>query len=201
MIYVSIDIETGGLIARDKNSKLIPQIIEFGAILDDLENPKPLEELPTFHCYFLWDHYTGDPYALQMHSKIFKRIAEEEEGYNYYYPHKFGYYFYDFLKQNGLEPTPSPENKKALEKVYINVAGKNFGTFDMVFLDEQTDLSKYVRMRHRFVDPGTMFMRKEDESVPSLEECLKRAKMDSNVKHDAVSDALDVVKLVRYKMT
>ena len=78
MRYASIDIETTGL------DLSYCQMLEFGCVLDDME--APVENLPTFHCYILRPYYTGDPYALAMHSTIFKRIANLEPGYNYYKP-------------------------------------------------------------------------------------------------------------------
>ena len=188
MKYCSIDIETTGLIVDECD------IVEFGAVLDDIcgmLTPERLSELPVFHCYFKKEYYQGSPYALSMHPKIFRRIAEKEEGYNYYNAEKFGYQFKKFLLANGYEEEDG--------RVYINAAGKNFGAFDLQFLDRKTDLNKHVKIRHRILDPGSMYMVVDDEVVPGTEECLRRANLDPNVTHKAVDDAFDVVKLIRYK--
>jgi len=187
--YVSIDIESCGL-DTDKHS-----ILEFGAVLDDLQNPLPIEELSKFHCYFLPVNdgdFVGSPYALSMHPIILRRIAEREKGYRYYSPLKFGSFFKQFLLKNGYEAEH--------DRVYINVAGKNFGTFDLQVLNKQTDLSKHVKIRHRMLDPGAMFATKEDDTLPGLEECLNRIGEAPVVSHTAIEDAIDVVKLIRYKM-
>jgi len=189
MKYISIDLEACGLIT-DRHS-----ILEFGAVLDDLQNPLPIEELPRYHCYFLPINdgdFIGSPYALSMHPKIFRRIAEREEGYDYYSPLKFGYSFKQFLLKNGYEA----EN----DRVIINVAGKNFGSFDLQVLDKQTDLKKHVKIRHRFLDPGAMFATKDDDAVPGTEQCLKLIGEEPHVAHTAIEDAIDVIKLVRYKL-
>jgi len=189
MKYCSIDIEACGL---DTNTH---SILEFGAVLDDLQNPLPIEDLPKYHCYFLPindGNYIGDPYALSMHPTIFRRIADREEGYDYYSPLKFGYSFKQFLLKNGYEAKH--------DRVTINAAGKNFGAFDLQILNKQTDLSKHVKIRHRLIDPGAMFMTKDDDSVPGLEACLKLIGEEPVVAHTAIEDAIDVIKLVRYKL-
>ena len=70
MKYVSIDIETTGL-NPDKC-----QIIEFAAVVDDLQDQQPIEKLPKFQTYIRHESYTGEPYALAMHSNIFKKLAK-----------------------------------------------------------------------------------------------------------------------------
>jgi len=149
----------------------------------------PIDKLPVFHCYFVKDNFTGSPYALSMHPKIFRRIAEKEDGYNYYNAEKFGYKFKKFLINNGYEEDSG--------RIYINAAGKNFAAFDLQFLNKKTDLNKHVKIRHRILDPGSMYMKIDDEAVPGTEECLKRAGLTPNVEHEAVADAFDVVKLIR----
>lgn len=191
MRYCSVDIETTGLTDRSAGY-LDNDIIEFGCVLDDLENPKPLKDLPTFHCYFIQDRYSGTPFALSMHPIIFRRIAEHTEGYNYYSPNRFGHHFKMFLIENGYVVEK--------DRVMINVAGKNFGSFDCPFLEEKTDMKKHVKMRHRFIDPGSLYMELNDSAVPGMETCLERAGLEPNVAHTAIEDAMDVVKLVRYKL-
>ena len=190
MKYVSIDLEMTGL------NPDTCDILEMGAVLDDLENPLPLEELPRFHCYFLpmneGNTFKGEPYALQMHPKIFLRIHRREPPYTYLSPRKMGGSFKNFLLKNGYEEERG--------KVYINAAGKNFANCDLNFLNKQTDLDRHVYIRHTILDPGPMFVEKTDETIPGLSQCLARAGFEGNVAHTAVEDALDVVKVIRYKM-
>jgi len=193
MRYLSIDLETCGLNPKTDS------ILEFGAIFDDLENPLPYEECSKYHCYFLPAdglQYHGQPFALSMHPKIFRMIAERDNdhgnSFKYLSPHKFGYDFKQFLINCGF--------KAEHDRITINVAGKNFGAFDLQFLNEQTDLSKHVKIRHRIIDPGTLFMDIYDDSVPGTEECLKRAGIIKDVTHTALDDAWDVIQLIRFKM-
>jgi oligoribonuclease len=134
-------------------------------------------------------NYRGEAYALSMHSEIFRRIADREPGYVYTSPTRFGNMFKKFLLDYGYEL----EN----DKVTINVAGKNFASFDLQFLNKQTDLSKHVKIRHKILDPAILFVKPSDYVLPGLSECKKRAKMPEHVAHDAISDAKDVVGLIR----
>jgi len=190
---VSIDIETTGL---DPSTC---DIIEFGAVLDEFvvgQELKPIEELPRFHCYILppeGNIYKGEPYALSMHSTIFRRIAERDQQKNKQYkfvsPHKLGNMFKNFLVENGY--------KKENDRVVINVAGKNFASFDLQFLNMKTDLKKHVEIRHRIIDPAILFINSDDEKLPDTRVCKMRAGLDETVSHNSIDDAIDIIKLVR----
>jgi len=74
MKYISIDIETTGLDPQQND------IIEFGAIIEDSNDPKPLEELPQFQTYV----HDGNPlfgnvFALNMNANIIRILAEKPE--------------------------------------------------------------------------------------------------------------------------
>lgn len=188
MKIVSIDIETTGL---DHN---YCDILEFGAIIDDLNNLKPVNELPRFHCYFLPVNnglYMGQPYALSMHPVIFRRIANREAGYTYVSPHKFGYMFNKFLNENGIE------RDSAKDRTVINVAGKNV-SFDIGFLENKTDINKFVGLRHRVIDPSILFLTRDDNAIPGTSELKKRLGMGDNVAHTALADAEDVINVIRF---
>lgn len=191
--YVSIDIETTSL--NEDNG----DIIEFGAILDNLSDPypEPIDELKSFHCYFLppeGNKFTGEPYALSMHSQIFRRIAERTPPYKYVSPFRFGNMFKLFLLENGYEAER--------DVVTITVAGKNFASFDLQFLKRKTDLLKHVNIRHRIIDPSILYISPVDEVVPSTEECMRRMGCSSfeSSSHNAIDDAKDIVALVRYRL-
>jgi len=186
MRYVSIDIECTGL-SEDSND-----ILEFGAVLDDLNDQKPLDSLPVFHCYFIQDNYVGEPMALSMHPLIFRRIATREQGFTYISPNKFGHSFRRFLVDNGY--------KEERDKVTINAAGKNFSSFDLQFLKRKTDLLKHVNIRSKVLDPAILYFHPDDLSLPGMETCKSRAGMGDKVMHDAVNDAKDVVILLRNAM-
>jgi hypothetical protein len=192
MRYIAIDLETTGLDPVNNN------IIEFGAVLDDLREQKPLEELPRFHAYICMDEYKGQPYALSMHPTIFRRIANREEGYNYLYPNTLGKAFLDFLVKNGY-PLEKKHGKE-IPRTTINVGGKNFGTFDLQFLNNQTNFSSSVKIRSRILDPGILCLEEKDEVIPGLLECLKRVGVEKEVSHTTIEDSLDVIQVIRAKI-
>ena len=186
MRYISVDIETTGL------NHDTCDILEFGAVIDDLKCIQPIKSLPKYHCYFLLPNYIGEPYALSMHSVIFKRIAEKEKGFTYVNPMKFGYSFKQFLIKNGFESKS--------DRVTINVAGKNFGAFDLQFLNKKTDLNKHVKIRHKILDPAILYLKGSDIALPGMEDCKLRAGLSKEVAHNAIDDAIDVVKLIRNEL-
>jgi len=192
MKYISIDLETTGLDPVNNN------IIEFGAVLDNLKEMKPLSELPRFHAYICMDEYKGQPYALSMHPTIFRRIAKKEEGYNYLYPNTLGKAFLNFLLEHGYEL--EVRKGKKIPRTVVNVAGKNFGTFDLPFLNHQTNFSSSVKIRSRILDPGILCLESEDEVIPGLMECLKRVGVEKEIAHTTIEDSLDVIEVIRAKL-
>lgn len=192
MRYISVDIECTGL------DPLTCDIIEFGAVLDDLDQRMPIDSLPMFHCYLVKDNYFGEPYALSMHPTIFRRIAERglEENrkkYSYLNANSLGNAFKKFLLNNGY----ASEH----DKVLINVAGKNFSSFDLQFLKHKSDFLKHIEVRSGVLDPGILFLEGEDKGIPGLKKCKERAGIeDTTVYHDAISDAKDVIELLRRKL-
>lgn len=186
MKYVSCDIETLGL---DTSCN----IIEFGAVLDDLSNPLDIENLPKFHCYIIQNRYIGEPYAMAMHSEILKKIDKKENGYNYLYPKQLGLEFKKFLLDNGYIEKNN--------KITINLAGKNFMGFDNLFLKEHTDFHNHINIRSRVLDPAILYFKlNEDNTLPGLQTCLERASIPNIVKHTAIEDCLDVIQLLRLKL-
>ena len=185
MIYVSIDIETTGVDPK------IHDIVEFGAVIDDLANPQPLDKLPRFHALFKKDNYFGNAFCMSMHKRIWDAINNNEG--NVIEIEDLMYWFSNFLVRYNV-----PFNEKE-QKFVVNPAGKNFAGFDWQFLKEKIPADKWVDVsfKHRAIDPGILYMTPEDTEVPGLEECLKRAGIPQVVTHDAVGDALQVVSLIR----
>ena len=181
MKYASIDIETLGLNPETCD------VIEFGCVLDDLNERKPLDELPQFHAYITQPNnlYKGEPYAMAMHSVILKRIANKEKGYQYIPSETLKYRFIEWLESHN-------------QLITIIAAGKNFQSFDMRFLrllDFDGDL-----IHHRTLDPGSMwFDPKIDKFLPNLQTCLTRTGVKKTVKHTAIDDAISVIQCIRGK--
>jgi hypothetical protein len=91
-------------------------------------------------------------------------------------------------------------NQRFLPSGHINVAGKNFGTFDKLFLERLPRWKQLIKMRNRILDPAILFVDwKSDESLPGLNLCKERSKIEGVVTHNALEDAIDVVAVLRTK--
>ena len=222
MKYISIDLETTGL-EKDRY-----QILSFGAIIEDTENKLPFSEIPKFHAAILHNELTGSPFALNMNKKIIEAIvhyqtAEDQDekndlvqmtGMEFYYEDQVVERFYRWLYDNGMveidqnflnQMVTRDENGKIYpmitsktKPVTINVAGKNFASFDKHFIERLPRWKQLIRIRQRIIDPAVIFTDwKNDDSLPSLNKCKERAKIQGEVTHDALEDAWDVIELLR----
>jgi oligoribonuclease (3'-5' exoribonuclease) len=85
-----------------------------------------------------------------------------------------------------------------MDKVYLTVAGKNFATFDKIFLERLPRWKQVFNIRQRIIDPSILFTDWEsDESLPSLLQCKQRAGILGEVTHNAVEDAMDIIQILR----
>jgi oligoribonuclease len=204
MKFVSIDIEGTGLdTERD-------QVLQIGAVFDDTSywrgpSFKSIEDLPKFKVTILHDRIEGQVGGIHLNAGIFEKI-------NQFNGLKSGSQDYvDFVNANGEFMKP----KKAVEffhqflcdthfsdstqPVVINVAGKNFGTYDRPMLKRLPDWDKHVVMRQRMLDPAMLFWDPySDDSLPNLSRCLSLSGYKHIVSHDALDDALDVVRVLRH---
>ena len=84
------------------------------------------------------------------------------------------------------------------KSITLNVAGKNFGTFDKLFLQELPWWQKLIRTRQRVLDPAILMVDwKSDKSLPNLTQCKERAGVTGIVTHNALEDAWDVIEVLR----
>jgi len=186
MKYISIDIETTGL---DPNTC---QVVEIGAVIDDMKTP--LTQLPIYRYRVKRAIYSGQPYALAMHSHLFTDLAELDYGYHdgsndiVSSEKCFGGCFAAWLDEHKIE-TP------------YTVAGKNFAIFDARFLSRMYRVNELTPWHHCILDPGSMYARVGDDIVPNMKVCIERAGIDiSNIPgkpHTAIHDALVVCALIR----
>ena len=204
MRYISIDLETTGL------DDEFCQIIEFGAVLEDTNNPLPIDELPYFHAYITHPggKLSGDVYALNLNADIINKLKNQkklEDQYNFIPVDQLAASFLVWLADNGFEVKkgdgyigggmPHPGYSET-----INVAGKNFNSFDRRFLNKVPYFNRNIKIRHRVIDPAALFVDwTKDDSLPNLDECKRRAGIDGSQTHRAVDDAKDVIKLLRTK--
>jgi hypothetical protein len=118
----------------------------------------------------------------------------------YWWLEKNGYYQgnngggYVELKDGYMRPIINSNTKP----ITLNVAGKNFGTFDKLFLQELPWWQKLIRTRQRVLDPSILMVDwKKDTSLPNLTTCKERAGIEGVVTHNALEDAWDVIEVLR----
>ncbi len=180
--YVSIDIETTGL---DPETC---QVLSIGAVIDDWETP--IDRLPTFECYVGHGTFTGEPYALSMHPKILRTIADGTG--RILRPDCVVGELINWLVAHCI---PIDDDGS----VEIAPAGKNFGSFDRQFLERLPRWKRFIHLNHRAIDPGSLYYRPDiDDGPPDTKTCMERAGIPGEVAHTALEDALVVVKLLRH---
>lgn len=191
MKYVSVDVETSGV----KWWKGC-QVLSLGAVIDDMSSPVSM--LPRYHALVAWDDIYGEPFALGMNAEIIKKIADKKCKEKKVKPEDLGRDFAAFLVDNGYKKTYNPSIGE--EVVSIVVGGKNFGSFDRMFLMNHPEFDKSVSFVARVYDPCSMWHELDDERPPDLATCLSRAGIEKTVTHDALDDAIDVVQCIRADM-
>jgi oligoribonuclease len=223
MKYVAIDIETSGLDSERNQILSIGAIIEdtkypspfddipkFNAIVLQREvtgSPRALmmnkDILNIMSAYLDAD----------MDEKI--KIALTS-GYAFMEEDKVAQNFFDFLWANGFDYKFGRFGREArilhtlnyhgdtplfngnIKPILINVAGKNFGTFDKLFLQKLPWWKKLIQPAQRIIDPAVLYCDwKEDQELPSLTVCKARAETQGGVRHEAIFDAWDVILLLR----
>ena len=180
MKFVSIDLETTGL-----NPERC-QIIEMAAVLFDTDS----DERKVFETKVVHPDYCWEPTAFEMNRVLWDDILNykyETDGFEGYMPSVCLWtQFESWLVLNwGDDFIVNP----------VGVAGKNFSTFDLRFLEK---LHNYSHVFHRRVlDPSSMFVRSDDDIPPNTTECMERAlgKQPSG-NHRALGDAIEVGEMV-----
>ena len=213
MKYASIDIETSGLDTENN------QVLSIGAVIEDTTKKLPWDEIPKFNAIVLQRQITGSPRALEMNSRIIKWMGEYLDGpeviretlkskVDFYEKDEVAKAFYEFLYPYFGAPLDDDVTIGELvdqksfwgqaKPILINVAGKNFGTFDNVFLKKLPWWQKLIIAKQRILDPAMLFMDwGKDEELPSLTICKERAGVEGIVTHDALEDSMDVVEVLR----
>lgn len=220
MKYVSIDIETTGLDPENN------QVLSIGAIIEDTSKKLPFDEAPKFNVALLHHQLTGHPRALTMNRDLIRLINiflendekevlsnyKELSQYIYMKPDEVAQEFFDFLWKNGFDYKFGGIGKEArvidgktyplfngnIKPILINVAGKNFGTFDKLFLEKLPWWKKLIQPKQRIIDPAILCCQWEtDDTIPSLKLCKNRLGITGDVSHNALEDAWDVIQVLR----
>jgi oligoribonuclease len=84
------------------------------------------------------------------------------------------------------------------QRATITVAGKNFASFDKLFLEKLPRWKQLIGIRSRVIDPAIFYTDwSVDNAPPGLAKCKERAGIEGIVTHDALEDGWDVVLLLR----
>jgi DNA polymerase III epsilon subunit-like protein len=219
MKYISIDIETTGL-DPEKN-----KIISVAAIIEDTENKLPFDECPKFNVAVLQNELIGSARAITINKQLISEIADyqdanietrklidSESEYKFVREDDIAKEFYWWLDENGLgnglnenggystivDGKIKPVINGSTRPITINVAGKNFATFDMLFLKQLPWWQKLIKIRQRVLDPAILVVDwKNDTSLPNLKQCKERTGIEGLVTHNALEDAWDVIEVMR----
>lgn len=199
MKYASIDIETTGL-----NSER-HQILSIGVIIEDTKLKLPFSEIPKLHLAITRQgDFTGSLFAINLNRELLAvlnqyqqmRTAIEREMFSktvnmvFTEEPRVALLVSEFLAANGIKPEDG--------RTYLTVAGKNFGTFDKLFLEKLPKFSEHIKIRQRILDPVHYYIDwSKDEDLPSLSTCKERAYYSPGVSHNAIEDAWDVIMLMR----
>ncbi len=200
MKYVSLDLESTG------RNRYAHQIIEFGVVIDDLKNPRPVDQLPALTGYVNHkgrdDGLVWEMGALLMFQDRLEEYNKAEKVEAEDLAARILGFITPFFIPNYAKVTQSPEFNLQAEqaKLQITFAGKQFASFDKGFLYMLDNSDALINtMHYRSLDPGSMYARPDDDVIPSTAECMKRAKIGGAVMHRALDDARNVVKLIRAK--
>jgi DNA polymerase III epsilon subunit-like protein len=222
MVYCAIDIETSGLNPETN------QILSIGVVVEDTEKRLPFEEVPKFHCAIVREEIVGGLFALDLNRDLIhsinswniadkdgKKEIEEQTGMIFLREDEVVPELFRFLYRNSvlnsllykmsfdrhfqiIDGVSYPLLNSKIEISHLTCAGKNFATFDKLFLERLPRWKQVFKIRQRVIDPTILFTDWiEDESLPSLSVCKERAGFSGVVTHCAVLDAWDVVELLR----
>ena len=203
MKYISLDLETTSIDVKNA------QILQLAAIATDTKN---VNYYDSFECKFQYDQIFGMPMALQMNSWLLKNMVDNPE--TTMKPEDALEQFFIWLVNLGEGNFLN--GKGTYKKPYeLILAGKNVSSFDIPILlnniEENSTFNSvfsiengrlrfndfYFKIAHRSLDPGNMYVRKDDERVPGNLECAKRAGINiEEISHNALDDAQLVIDMI-----
>lgn len=190
MRYVSLDLETSG------SDPLRHQVLELAAVVEDTRRTAatPLAELPSFRRALRHAEICGTAGALALNARLLEELADKSktDAPDICRPEEVLPLLREFLLANGFKP-----DKK--DRVSFTIAGKNVGVFDIPFLRQLPGWGTLVRAEPAVLDPAAFYLNwHKDSRLPSMLICQARAgDAAPHVAHEALADALEVVRLLR----
>lgn len=216
MKYVSIDIETTGL------DPTRHQILTIGAVVEDTKKKVEIDKLPSFHAMIVRSELTGQVTALNMNKEIIqlqqehqqcdtdqdRHALEAKQSMIFCNEDEVVIELYKFLRTHLVPEAPvsmfflSEKPSRSVPVIKFNAAGKNLVSFDLKFLERLPRWKQLLQVKQRVIDPAILFTEwHSDDGLPNLSTCKVRAGLNSDVSHDALDDAKDIVQLVRSYIT
>lgn len=194
MRYVSLDLETSG------PDPLRHQVLELAVVVEDTKRPRPLPELPSFRRLLRHSEIAGTAGALALNARLLAELAAAKEGpasapeapADICLPAEVLPQLREFLLSQGFRPDPK-------DRVRFVMAGKNVASYDLLFLRQLPGWGALLRAEPAVLDPAVFYLNwHKDSRLPSMSICKARAQLpDTEVAHEALADALDVVRLLR----
>ncbi|MDB5235607.1 MAG: hypothetical protein JWR44_2600 [Hymenobacter sp.] len=187
MRYVSLDLETSG------PDPLRHQVLELAGVFDDDRQFQHLvAELPAFRRVVRHPEYVGTAGALALNARLLVELADKAPNPELCLPDQLLPQLREFLQAHGFRP-----DKK--DCIAVTMAGKNVASYDLGFLKELPGWGRLVRAEPAMLDPAAFYLNwHKDSRLPSMSICKARAHSpDREVAHEALADALDVVRLLR----
>ncbi|HET9502606.1 MAG TPA: hypothetical protein VFO93_03645 [Hymenobacter sp.] len=190
MRYVSLDLETSG------SDPLRHQVLELAAVVEDTRRTAttPLTELPSFRRALRHPELTGTAGALALNARLLEELADKTnaDAPDICTPAEVLPQLRAFLLANGFKTD-------AKDRVSFTIAGKNIGVFDIPFLRQLPGWGTIIRAEPAVLDPAAFYLNwHKDSRLPSMLICQARSGVpEPHVAHEALADALEVVRLLR----
>ena len=134
----------------------------------------------------------GTAGALALNARLLVELANKGPNAERCTPDELLPQLQAFLVEHGFLPDPQG-------LVAVTLAGKNVASFDLGFLKELPGWGTLVRADPAMLDPAAFYLNwHKDSRLPTMAICKARAGFeDHEVAHEALADALDVVRLLR----
>ena len=190
MRYVSLDLETSG------PDPLRHQTLEMAAVVEDTRRTAavPLAELPAFRRAVRHPELCGTAGALALNARLLVELSDKTkaDAPDICRPDELLPQLREFLLANGFRP-----NQK--DCVRVTLAGKNVGTYDLLFLRQLPGWGTLIGAEPAVLDPAAFYLNwHKDSRLPTMLICQARAgDAAPHVAHEALADALEVVRLLR----
>jgi len=193
--YVALDIETSDLVPHPNNVLTLSLVV-------DPDDAIPTNELPCLNLLFLHKPSTTSDFALSMNRDIFMARALVSGSDPWYAASMFDIeiaqdILADYKVVSGWDEAIPMVKSFISQHGVKTLAGKNVASFDLQFMPPV--IKKLFSSR--VLDTGNMYVRYDDTRIPDQGECLRRARLNHLITHDAYEDNIQTVLLIRNYFT